>query len=205
MGVMNMGVMNSGDYLALLQAMLPSGPALATDPAANLTALLQAWADVLAPVDQAMNALYDEADPRTAMALLPDWERIAGLPDPAVGGATQSIAERRAWLATRLTGVGGQSIAYFIGLAASLGAAITITEFHPFGCGLGQTGRDQIDGAGAIFMAWQVNMPSPPVYLFQTGLSQCGDPLGYARTGVIEALFARYKPVQTTLIFHYGS
>jgi uncharacterized protein YmfQ (DUF2313 family) len=201
-----MGVMSAADYLSLLQALLPSGSGLAQDPAANLTALLQAFADVLAPVDQAFNALYDEADPRTTLALLPDWERITGLPDPAVGAVYQSVQERRDWLLTRLTSVGGQSKAYFIGLAASLGTTITITEFQPWGCSLGQTGRDQIDGTGAVFLHWQVNMPSPPAYLFQVGLSQCGgDPLGYCRTGMIEALFARYKPVQTTLTFHYGS
>lgn len=198
-----MGVMTASDYLALLQALLPPGAALARDPAANLTALLQAFADGLAPVDQAMNTLYDEADPRTTLALLPDWERVAALPDPVIGGAYQSVEERRDWLAMRLTSVGGQSIAYFVGLAASLGAAITITEFQPFGCGLGQCGRDQIGSDDSIFLQWQVNMPSPPVYLFQCGLSSCGDPLGYDRPGVIEALFARYKPVHTTLIFNY--
>jgi len=154
-----MGVMTATDYLAQLQALMPSGPGLARAPSANLTALLQAVADVLAPVDAAMNALYDEADPRTTSALLPDWERVAGLPDPAIGGAYQSALERRDWLLMRLTSVGGQSRAYFIALAASLGAAITITEFQPWGCGLGETGRDQIGHDDSIFLQWQVNMP----------------------------------------------
>ncbi len=200
-----MGVMSQQDYVALLQALLPPGPALSRDPAANLTALLAAFADLLAPVDAAFNALYDEADPRTTLALLPDWERVAALPDPIIGDAYQSVEERRDWLLTRLTAVGGQSIAYFVGVAQALGAAVTVTEFQPWGCGLGECGADQIGADDSIFLQWQVNMPSPPVYFFQCGLSEVGaDPLGYCRTGVVEALFRRYKPVQTTLIFNYG-
>jgi uncharacterized protein YmfQ (DUF2313 family) len=199
-----MGVMTSADYLSQIQALLPPGSGLSQHPQANLTALLQAFADIFAEVDAVMNSLYDEADPRTTNELLPDWERVAGLPDVAVGNVFQSIAERRAWLMTRLTGIGGQSIAYFIGLAASLGSAITITEFQPWGCGFGMTGRDQISGDGSVTLLWQVNMPAPPSYLFHTGQSQCGDPLGYCRTGVIEALFQRYKPAHTKLIFNYG-
>jgi uncharacterized protein YmfQ (DUF2313 family) len=200
-----MGVKSSADYLSILQALLPPGAALSRDPSANLTALLQAFADVLAPVDAAMNTLYDEADPRTTLALLPDWERVTALPDAVVGTAYQSLLERHAWLETRLTSIGGQSEEYFIELAASLGVTITITKFQPWGCGLGQTGRDQdqIGSDDSIWLCWQVNMPAPPVYLFQTGLSMCGEPLGYAQTGVIEALFARYKPAHSTLVFNY--
>jgi len=200
-----MGVRSAADYLKQAQALLPPGIALSRSPLANLTKLLQAIADVLAEVDSAVNALYDEADPRTANSLLPDWERVAGLPDSAIGTDYQSLAERRAWLKIRLTSVGGQSRAYFVALAASLGTSITIDEFQPWGCGLGETGHDQIGNDDSLFMLWQVNMPSPPAYYFEMGLSQCGDPLGYCRTGIIEALFARYKPAHTTLRFNYGN
>ncbi len=200
-----MGVMTSADYLSQLQALLPPGSGLSKHPASNLTALLAAFADVLAEVDAAFNALYDEADPTTTTQLLTDWERIAALPDPAAGSDYQSVAERRAWLMSRLTGVGGQSAAYFIDLAAQLGTTISITEFSPWGCGFGQCGRDPISGDGTVAMLWRVNMPVPPTYFFQAGLSQCGDPLGYCKTGVIEALFQRWKPAHTTLIFNYSS
>lgn len=200
-----MVVRTSADYLTVLQQLLPPGSALTRHPEAVLTQVLLAIADVLAPVDAAIARLYDEADPRTTNQLLPDWERVAALPDPAVGNAQQSLVERRAWLMMRLTSIGGQSIAYFVGLAASLGVAITISEFQPWGCGYGQTGRDQVSGDGALWTHWQVNMPPRIVYLFQVGASQVGDPLGYARMGAIEALFARFKPAHTTLTFNYGS
>ena len=196
--------MGQPEYLAQLQALLPPGRALSRHPAANLTALLGAAADLLAPVDQAMNALYDEADPRTTLQLLPDWERVTGLPDPAVGDSYQSVSERRDWLKMRLTLVGGQSQQFFTGLAAALGWTVTIDEFQPCGAGIGMCGRDQIGVDDSIFLQWQVNMPAPPVYWFQAGLSGCGDPQGYSRPGIIEILFNRYKPAHTHLIFHYG-
>lgn len=199
-----MAVKSSDDYLKTLQALLPPG-GLTRDPQSDLTALLLAFSDVFAQVDASIAGLYDEADPRTTSQLLPDWERIAGLPDPVVGDVQQSLVERRAWLLMRLTSIGGQSRAYFIGLAASLGVAITIDEFQPWGCGYGETGRDQVSGDGSLWFCWRVNMPNPIIYSFQVGASQIGDPLGYVRTGIIEALFARYQPAHTTLIFNYGS
>ena len=192
------------DYLLKLQQLLPPGD-LTRDPEAVLTALLSAIGTILSGVDASVEGLYDEADPRTTNQLLADWEAMCGLPDPAVGGAQQSLVERRAWLMMRLTSIGGQSRAYFIGLAARLGVAITITEYQPWGCGYGMTGRDQLSGDGSLWLLWQVNMQNPIVYYFQVGQSQLGDPLGYVRTGVIEALFARWKPAHTTLIFNYGS
>jgi len=193
------------DYQSALTQSLPPSSSLGANLWAgpNVQALLLALADSLARAGLSAEGLLDEADPRTTSLLLGDWERLAGLPDPALGGAWQSIQERRAWLVSRLTWQGGQSKAYYIGLAARLGVTITITEFTPWGCGLGQCGRDMI-GSDTMNLLWQVNMPAPPVYYFQIGLSMCGEPLGYAQTGIIEALFARIKSAHTTLIFNYG-
>lgn len=199
-----MAMKSTADYLKVLQQLLPPGQAITRDPAANITALLTAFAEVLVGVDAVIASLYDEADPRTTNQLLPDWERVCALPDPAVGGAQQSLVERRLWLMMRLTSIGGQSAAYFIALAAQLGATITITTYQPWGCGYGMTGRDQLSGDGSLWFLWQVNMPNPIVYYFQVGASQVGDPLGYVRTGVIEALFRRYQPAYGTLIFNYA-
>ena len=103
-----MVVKTTADYLKVLQQLLPPGLALTQDPASNLTKLLTAFAEVLVGVDASIAGLYDEADPRTTNQLLPDWERVCALPDPAVGGAQQSLVERRAWLMLRLTSIGGQ-------------------------------------------------------------------------------------------------
>ena len=195
--------LTAADYLNELISLLPPGIAWTADEG-DLQTLLQSFADTLADVDSSATGLLDEADWRTTFYLLPDWERVAGLPDPILNGAYQSVPERRAWLMMRMTMLGGQSRQFFINLAAMLGYVITITESHASGCGGLMCGRDQLGGA-ALNVTWTVHMPPAPVYLFQCGLSGCGDPLGYAHTGVLEALIQRLKPAHTYVNFVYGS
>ncbi len=192
--------LTAADYLAELQGLLPPGD-LAREPEAVLTRLLQAFADGLARTDALATGLIEEADPRTTVQLLPDWERVAGLPDICVGGETQTLQERHAWLVSRLTMRGGQSKAWFIDLAASLGYAITIDEFRPFICGLSGCG-EQLAGDGA-WTVWRVHMPAAPIYWFVTGGSVCGEALGSQATSYVECLFKRYKPAHTTVLFTY--
>lgn len=118
-------------HYELLQRLLPptsyepSGPALAGELVADANAL------DLALISTAQWLL--EIDPRTCSAMLLDWERVYGLPDPCIvaTGLVQSFAERRAALVALVTMQGGQSPAFFIALALALGYVITITECRP--------------------------------------------------------------------------
>lgn len=116
-------------YLANLQALLPQGAAWPRDPEATMTKALLAMADGLADAHNRAEDLIEEADPRTTLELLEDWERLCGLPD-AGASLGETIAARRAAVVARLTATGGQSRAYFIALAAAMGFAITITEYR---------------------------------------------------------------------------
>jgi|GEM_PF-2742733 len=73
--------LTADDYLALCQNLLPSGPAWPRESDAFVTRLLDAWAQELARIDARVDALIEEADPRTTSELLDDWEREYGLPD----------------------------------------------------------------------------------------------------------------------------
>ena len=88
--------MQAVDYAAALQRLLPPGPALPRETSALFTALLQALAQEFARVEAAGTSLLDELDPRTTLVLLPDWERVCGLPDPCCGTLATTIPERRA-------------------------------------------------------------------------------------------------------------
>ena len=118
-------------YRTQLQALLPPGPAWPRDEDATLTRLLHAAADEFARVDGRTADLLEEADPLTALELLPDWERVAGLPD-ACNPADGTVRERQLAVTRKLTGLGGQSRAYFIDLASRLGLEVEIVEFAPF-------------------------------------------------------------------------
>lgn len=116
-------------YLANLQALLPQGAAWPRDPGATLTQVLLAHADGLADAHNRAEDLIDEADPRSSLELLESWERLCGLPDAGTSLA-ETVAARRSAVLARLTATGGQSRAYFIALAATMGFPIRITEFR---------------------------------------------------------------------------
>lgn len=191
--------MTADQYLGQLQALLPLGAAWPREQVATLTRLLQAWADELTRVDGRALQLVDEADPRTTAELLADWERVAGLPDSCVGGE-QTTAQRRDALVSKLTTVGGQSAAYFIALAASLGYTVTITEHRPF------TVRSKVNDP-LYDTEWRfvftVNAPLDTVHRF-TVRSAVSDPLAWWGNDVLECVINRLKPAHTLALFAYA-
>lgn len=189
------------DYLRQLQALLPPGPAWPKDDAATLTHLLSALAAELARVDGRALTLVEEADPRTVAELFTDWERVAGLPDACAQafGGDQTMAQRRAALVGRLTTLGGQSPAYFIGLAAALGYAITITEFRV------HTVNDDVEYPlidESWTFAWQVNAALSTLTEI-TVESTVEDPLAAWGNSLLECVINRLKPAHATVLFSY--
>ena len=189
------------DYLHQLQALLPHGPAWPRDDTAALSRLLAALATELARVDGRAMQLVEEADPRTVAELFADWERVTGLPDAcAVAfGGDQSMSQRRAALVGRLTTMGGQSSAYYVGLAAALGYAITISEFSEHS--VNDNVEHPLYGAAWNF-AWQVNAALNTVTEFTID-STVDDPLATWGNALLECVINRLKPAQTTVLFSY--
>lgn len=74
---------------------------------------------------------------------LSDWERELGLPDLCTSGAAGTQA-RQAAVRAKYAAYGGQSPAYFVCLAASLGYAITIEEPTQFLIDVSEVGPDPI-------------------------------------------------------------
>jgi len=190
------------DYLRQLQALLPPGPAWPKDDDATLTQLFGALASELARVDGRAWRLLEEADPRTTAELFLDWERVAGLPDACAiaYGGEQTVAQRRAALVGRLTTLGGQSPSYFIGLAAALGYAITITEFRA------HTVSDDVNHPLydiAWNFAWQVNSALNTVTVL-TVVSPVSDPLAFWGNTLLECVLKRLKPAHTEVLFNYS-
>jgi uncharacterized protein YmfQ (DUF2313 family) len=94
--------------------------------------LARVWGD---KVDaRAADLLFIETDPRLTYELLPDWERAFGLPDPCNAEAL-TLDLRRNALIQRLTLIGRQDPAFYLGLAEQLGYQVTIYEYRPVVCG----------------------------------------------------------------------
>lgn len=194
-------------YAAQMRQMLPQGAAWPRDPDSVLGRLLAGIAEELARVDARADALIEEADPRTALELLADWESMAGLPDTCFG-QPDNIPERRAALTSRIVDLGGQSRAYFIALAQSLGYIVSIDEFAPLRCG-DTVGLPCYDDRWAH--VWRMNilpveydLPEDQFFLTQF---RCGDTCGKPLRGWgainLECLIGRYKPAHSIVLFSY--
>jgi uncharacterized protein YmfQ (DUF2313 family) len=193
--------MTGHDYLLQLQALLPRGLAWAKQQTGTLALLMLAWADEFARVDLRCDQLLNEADPRTTLELLTEWERVAGLPDPCVT-IDQSIDQRRAALVSKLTATGGQSRAYFIALAESIGyVGATIDEYAPMTC------NDNCDDwlySEADLFCWQLNLPGSTGGLFVMDCdSDCNSALQSWGDEAIECRVNKFKPAHTNVIFAY--
>jgi uncharacterized protein YmfQ (DUF2313 family) len=179
----------------------PSGWALPAAPdstwAEFLAPMCAAWSTVEAQAEQ----FATEIDPRTAVALLPDWLTLVGngccTPDP--GALSFSNQQRYAY--QRLTSRGGQSIAYFTALAAAMGVDITIQEGVWSFAGAMQAGM--CCGEVGNQFNWQVTLPSTLVSLFIAGGSEAGDPLGGFAQNLVQCPITTNKPAHTNVGFVY--
>jgi uncharacterized protein YmfQ (DUF2313 family) len=147
-------------------------------------ALEGSWLD---RVQTRAGVLLLEMIPGSCNETLPDWERVLGLPDPCTGPLPTVELRRQAAAAKDASG-GGLSRAYFIDIALSLGAVITITE-----------------GVGGDPYTWQVNAGEVPIRYFRAGQATAGDRLRLWGEELLECAILRLKPAHTHVIFAYGS
>ena len=140
--------------------------------------------------------LLDEMFADTATALLASWERVCGI----TPGADDTVLARQNRVVQQLRARGGLSKAYFVGLAAALGFAITIDEFIPFMAGIGRSG-DTLYVPEVVFV-WRVNVSGYAVYQFRAGTSRAGDLLlWWPVQTMIEGIFNLLKPAHTYVFF----
>lgn len=167
------------------------------DPLADLYAKL--WRLTLASTACTLSGPEDPENDA-----LEDWEREFELPAPCTGGAAFTVAQRKLALRAKINDLGGQSISYFVCLAATLGYTISISEYRPLRCGQGRCGRNQMGGPNnEVF--WQVFVTSPTITWFRAGAGRVGrDPLGtFGRHLDLECLLNEWKPAHTQIRFHY--
>lgn len=188
------------DFVTAMQRLLPRGRVWPRETDSNLYRLLLGLAIAYEAQTGRSNYLLEDAFPQTTAELLTEWEATLGLPDPCLG-PLPSIDQRRAGVVQKLTSLGGQSIAYFIDLAAKLGYTITITEFAPFT--VGSAVDSPIYGEDWAY-AWRINAPAETVELF-TVTSGVGDPLAAWGNELLECVMNELKPAHTILQFAYGS
>ena len=165
-------------YTSLIMKLFPKGRAWV---GLNIETLMQAFAKEVKRVSDAIEGIMDNADPSTTVDYMSDWNRVCGLPEPLFELADTDEG-RRAEIIAKLRSTGGQSKAYFIALAATLGHTVTIKDdfdyFHA-----GSHAGDLTAG-----VAW--------VYTFELTVSGFPDPK-------LEYTVNRLKPAHTVALFYY--
>ena len=208
---------SGSDYAHALLALLPTGQAWPRDIGSALSRTVAGLCEYWGFVDgRAADLLERETDPRYTLEMMSDWERAFGLPDKCLTEPL-TMEDRRKALMTRITMLGGQSREFFIALAASIGYAITITEYRPWMVGIDRVGMTVDPYTGAQPAArlgppenrfyWTVHVGLARLTWFRVTAGETGvDP--HLRIGVasdLECLLRRYKPAHTEIVFDYSA
>lgn len=192
---------STDDYLAALQALLPRGRVWPRDPDATQTKALSGLTQSYARNNLRAGQLLVDAFPATTFQLLPEWESTLGLPDPCAG-ASPTTQGRRTQVIARFTGIGGQSAAYMIAFAKSLGYTITITQYAPARVGQSRVGQPLCGAPWAH--AWRVNSSLNTVVRSRVGTSAVGEPLASWSNAVLECELKAIAPAHSTVFFAYS-
>lgn len=191
--------LSTNDYLQQLRGLLPQGPAWPRDNDSLLTKLLTAFSEEFSRVDNRIDDLLNEADPRTTLEMLSEWESLCGLPDPCTGPLI-GLQARRDAVVTRLTTIGGQSIAFFEALGASIGYDIEVTEEEVHTCM--SDCMAPINGQPWRFV-WNVTVSQADTPRVFTCMDECTMPLRVWGDELLECVINRVKPAHTLVRFIY--
>lgn len=159
-----------------------------------------ALANPVALVHSILERVLREADPRTAVDALPDFERVFGLPDGCAATSTSLIA-RRAAVLQRMSAPLGQTEVDIENAVKSFGLDCVV-ESH----------RESLAGEAAIGdlltnEAWShsltIHLPDPPVVFFEAEWSGAGDPIAEDVSSAVECAVQRLAPAHAALVFEY--
>ena len=215
---------SGSDYAQAFLKLLPHGQAWPRHPLSTLALTCEGLCDYWGFVDgRAADLLERESDPRATVELLPDWERNWGLPEPCISHPPTAMDERRLWLVTKMTLLGGQSRAFYIGIASRLGYEIEIQEYAPYMTGVSRCGDTRNvyigDGMGHKdpFYKWQLGPPEMRFYwtvhvnalkliYFRCNSSQTGVDrlLAILVAPDLECIFDQIAPAHTKIIYDYS-
>jgi uncharacterized protein YmfQ (DUF2313 family) len=193
-------LLGADDFQHAALKLLPRGPAWPRDLSSTIAKTMGAVGDMFANAHGKITQITDvELYPPTTGALLPEWERDYGLPDPCTP-QPQTIEQRLAALMAKIVDEGSLSRQKYIDLAAALGYEITITEFEPMTC---------IDTCVDVLLdhswrfAWQVNAPETTIGVL-TCLGDCVSPLRWWGNENLECVIRRRNRPSRFVLFSYA-
>ena len=180
---------SAAQYAQAARNLLPRGRAWNRQDGSNQARFCDAIGAVYAQQDADSLQMLSDFFPATATQGLPEWNASLGLPDPC-SGAPATTAENQQQIVAKLAATGGQSIPYYVALAAALGYIIGIAEFCATSPGSGAP-AGMITNINDWDHTWQVTITNPNTAPASTTPLQC--------------LFERYKPAHTQFFIVVGT
>lgn len=194
--------MSREDYRAQLMQLLPPGPAWDPDIYPLPAKVVEAAAAELARVDGRANDLLAEMFPGTVRELLPDWERVMGLPDACLG-VSAAPGERLREVVRRFAEVGRQDPEYFEELARRLGYPdAKVIQWRTPRFGLARFGAARFGGWECQFV-WVMRLGARLAEGPRFGAAQFGERFGANPNDIVECVIRRYAPAHTVVFFDY--
>jgi len=206
-------------YKQLLINLLPKGRLWKPSDQPVFSKVLESSAQEPCRVDDRVEQLRIEVDPRTATdaEALDQWEGILGLPDECTpDGLTES--ERQVQATQKLTNIGGLSKTFYEFIAAQLGFPTTVvTNILPFVAGSRAGDRltnffnrhfvaGSVAGTPLSEVGWryyfEVELPITASSHFVAG-STAGTPIRSFSNPLIECTIKKLKPAHAGVIFSF--
>lgn len=205
-------------YKRLLPNLLPRGKLWQPKEQPIFKQLLDSFAVELCRVEERAKDLLREADPRQALELLEDYERLLGLPDEC-SPEGPSLQDRRDQILRSLTNVGGLSKEFYEFIGLQLGFVITVENRVNFIVGRGTVGQPLTNYFNRTFVVgdtvgmqlkeigWRyyfnVEMPATAADIFVVG-DTVGNPLVLFSNPLIECTMRKLKPAHSAVTFTFS-
>ena len=192
----------SETYTEQLKALLPQGRAWPRERDSVLSKLLGAEAEGLSDIDRTLTALLSDIRPATTTGLLPDWERVLGLPDDCSEEAG-TLQQRRAAVLDKVAAMLCLTPQAFIDLGRTFGAVITVVE-HDQTLADAIAGLDTSDGKWRF--VWWVTIDAGADTRYFDTLSDVNTPLvDIDRITELECRLQKASPAHTHLVVGYAA
>jgi uncharacterized protein YmfQ (DUF2313 family) len=185
---------------SVLAKVAPSGQAWPRPTTSVFRAVLEGLAAGPSEVERRADQLQVEIDPRSALELLPDFERLLGLPSACTAGEPQTVVERRAAVVQKLTAVRGATVDELELLAASLGIVSEVVEYRAFVAG--SHAGDLLSNGGWLYTV-TLRAPVATGAFFRAGTSGAGDSLFSLSGPSLECLVADWVPAHVVGLVEY--
>ena len=192
---------NRDAYREQIHALLPAGRAWPEEADTTLDALVRAMAAQVAEVDRSAANLLTEILPNTTFNLLPEWERVLGLPDDCSDLGSDVTTRRASVLALLVTQPTFHPDDY-AEIAERYGVTITVDD-------LNQTRAEAVPGLdtgnGRWRFVWFIDIPASADNRTWRVTSRVNERLTtFSRNTELECRLRKAAPAHTQLQIGYS-